>query len=142
MKNNLVIKNIYSELCEELATMKFSKPVAEVYNPLIYASDGVEKYLSYAEGVKRVIFLGMNPGPYGMAQTGVPFGEVGAVKNFLGINEIKITLPEIKDSPFKISGLDCPRSEVSGKRLWGLFKERFGTAENFFRENFVLNYCP
>lgn len=142
MKNNLIVQNIYSELCEELATMKFSKPVAEVYNPLIYASDGVEKYLNYVEGVKRVIFLGMNPGPYGMAQTGVPFGEVEAVKNFLGINEIKITLPEIKDSPFKISGLDCPRSEVSGKRLWGLFKERFGTAENFFRENFVLNYCP
>ena len=142
MKNKLLIKNIYAELCGELDGMKFSEHVTAVYNPLIYASDGVEKYLSYSANSKKIIFLGMNPGPYGMAQTGVPFGEVEAVKNFLGIKEIKITPPEIKNTSFKISGLECTRSEVSGKRLWGLFKERFETAENFFRENFVLNYCP
>jgi len=28
----------------------------------------------------------MNPGPWGMAQTGVPFGEINAVKDWLGIN--------------------------------------------------------
>jgi single-strand selective monofunctional uracil DNA glycosylase len=31
---------------------------------------------------------------------------------------------------------------VSGRRLWGLFRERFGTPENFFRDHFVANYCP
>jgi single-strand selective monofunctional uracil DNA glycosylase len=41
-----------------------------------------------------------------------------------------------------VEGFGCPRSEVSGRRLWGLFAERFGTASAFFREHFVANYCP
>ena len=142
MKNKLIIKKFYEKLCNELNEINFSDPVAVVYNPLKYAAEGFEKYLSYSEGVKRVIFLGMNPGPWGMAQTGVPFGEVEAVKNFLNIKELKVTPPKNENSLYKVKGLDCNRSEVSGKRLWGLFKERFETAENFFREHFVLNYCP
>jgi len=41
-----------------------------------------------------------------------------------------------------VLGFDCHRSEISGERLWGLFRERFGTAEDFFREHTVMNYCP
>ena len=41
-----------------------------------------------------------------------------------------------------IEGFDCKRSEVSGRRLWGWTAQRFGTAETFFRDWFVLNYCP
>ncbi|MBS0553639.1 MAG: single-stranded DNA-binding protein, partial [Proteobacteria bacterium] len=41
-----------------------------------------------------------------------------------------------------VQGFDCPRSEVSGQRLWGLFRDRFGTPEAFFAEHFVSNYCP
>lgn len=142
MKNKLLIKNFYKELSAELDEMKFSGPVALVYNPLKYASDGLEKYLSYSEGSKRAIFLGMNPGPWGMAQTGVPFGEVEAVKNFLGFKSLKINPPENEHYLYRVKGLECKRSEVSGKRLWGLFKERFKTPEKFFENHFVLNYCP
>lgn len=142
MKNNLKIKKFYDELSLELDGMKFSAPVAVYYNPLKYAADGVEKYLIYSEGTKRVIFLGMNPGPWGMAQTGVPFGQVEAVKNFLGIKNICVKTPENEHELYKIRGLDCTRSEVSGKRLWALFAQKFGTAEKFFSSHFVLNYCP
>ena len=142
MENNLIIKNIYGELSKEISGMKFSAPAVIVYNPLQYASDGLEKYLRYSKGSKRVIFVGMNPGPWGMAQTGVPFGEVSAVKNFLKLDDIRIDKPENEHEAYKITGLECPRSEVSGKRLWGLFEKRFGTAENFFAGHFVLNYCP
>ncbi|MEZ5305054.1 MAG: hypothetical protein R3F11_31085 [Verrucomicrobiales bacterium] len=38
-----------------------------------------------------------------------------------------------------VEGFACQRSEVSGKRLWGLFAERFGAADAFFRDHFVLN---
>jgi Uracil DNA glycosylase superfamily. len=31
---------------------------------------------------------------------------------------------------------------VSGRRLWGLFSERFESAEAFFDDHFVANYCP
>ena len=142
MKNNLFIKNLYEKFSNELDAMKFSAPVEVVYNPLRYAADGVEKYLRYSEGSKRAVFLGMNPGPWGMAQTGVPFGEVNAVKNFLKLTDIRVNTPENEHELYKVRGLECPRSEVSGRRLWGLFAKKFGTAENFFSENFVLNYCP
>ena len=83
----------------------------------------------------------MNPGPWGMAQTGVPFGEVNIVKDWLKINA-KIYKPENEHDKYKITGFDCKRSEVSGKRLWGLFKEIFIEPEKFFENYFVINYCP
>ena len=33
---------------------------------------------------KKLIFVGMNPGPFGMVQCGVPFGEIAAVRDWMG----------------------------------------------------------
>ena len=140
--NKTRIANYYRELCDELDKLEFPQPVVRVYNPLKYAWEGFEKYLGYAEGKKRVVFLGINPGPWGMAQTGVPFGDVNSVKEFLGIREIHVTPPENEHEEYPVRGLECERMEVSGRRLWGLFQKRYETAEKFFAENFVLNYCP
>lgn len=130
------------ELSAAVDALKFSAPVECVYNPLDYAREPHEKYLlRYGNGRKRVVFLGMNPGPFGMAQTGVPFGEIVAVRDWLGISGAVGKPP--REHPAKpVEGFACARSEVSGKRLWGLFKEKFGTPENFFREHFVTNFCP
>ena len=87
------------------------------------------------------IFLGMNPGPWGMSQTGVPFGEVTSVKEWMGLN-VPVGHPENEHPAYPVTGPDCPRSEVSGKRLWGLMKSRFGSADSFFEKYFVVNYCP
>ena len=66
--------------------LKFAPPVTHVYNPLDYAWRAHERYLQrYGNRRKRVIFLGMNPGPFGMAQTGIPFGQIAAVRDWLGI---------------------------------------------------------
>jgi single-strand selective monofunctional uracil DNA glycosylase len=122
--------------------LKFSEPVTHVYNPLAYAWSGHELYLQkFGHGPKRVVFLGMNPGPFGMVQTGVPFGEIGAVRNWLGI-ECAISKPRVEHPKRPVTGFACARSEISGQRLWGLFAERFGQAHDFFREHLVLNYCP
>lgn len=137
------ILSYYEHLCDEVDSLSFSWPVERIYNPLRYAWDGFRTYIErYCSGHKRVIFLGMNPGPWGMAQTGIPFGEVGSVKQFLGINALRITPPDNQHPSYPVTGLECSRSEVSGRRLWGLFWERYGTAESFFREHIVLNYCP
>jgi len=88
-----------------------------------------------------VLLLGMNPGPWGMAQTGVPFGEVNSVREFLGIEE-QVGHPNPEHPKREIQGFDCPRSEVSGRRVWDWAKERYGSADEFFRTFFVLNYCP
>lgn len=130
------------KLARDLDALKFRAPVAFVYNPLSYAWQPHAEYLKrYAAKPCRVLFLGMNPGPFGMAQTGVPFGEVAAVRNWLGINA-PVNRPRDEHPAKSVLGFDCPRSEVSGRRLWGLFAERFGTAEKFFADHFVYNYCP
>src|SRR3989440_5697841 len=122
--------------------LTFAPPVTHVYNPLRYAWRAHELYLRrYGNTPKRVLFLGMNPGPFGMAQTGVPFGQVAAVRDWLGI-ETPIDRPPREHPKRPVTGFDCHRSEVSGERLWGLFAKRFGAAENFFRDHFVANYCP
>ncbi|MCH2206258.1 MAG: hypothetical protein MK132_10360 [Lentisphaerales bacterium] len=130
------------KLSKQVSKLKFSEPVTHVYNPLEYAQEAVHDYLSkYGEGPKKVLFLGMNPGPFGMAQTGVPFGEVAAVQDWVKVSG-KINQPKNAHSSRPVTGFDCHRSEVSGQRIWSLFKERFGTAENFFKDHFVWNYCP
>ena len=113
-----------------------------VYNPLDDAWDVHREYLRrYAGGPKRVLFLGMNPGPFGMVQTGVPFGEVAAVRTWLGLDG-SVASPAGVHPKRPVLGFQCPRSEVSGRRLWGLFGARFGAAERFFAEHTVANYCP
>ena len=129
-------------LRDQVDAMRFSAPVAHVYDPLDYAWAGHEAYLRrFGGGRKRVVFLGMNPGPFGMMQTGVPFGEVAAVRDWMGI-EAPIGRPAAEHPKRPIDGFACARSEVSGRRLWGWAAERFGAAERFFAECFVLNYCP
>lgn len=130
------------QLAKDLRGLSFGPPVTHVYNPLEYAREAHAAYLErYAQGPKRVLFLGMNPGPFGMAQTGVPFGEIPAVRDWLGI-EAPVGKPKNEHAARPIQGFACPRSEVSGRRLWGLFAERFGSAKAFFEEHFVANYCP
>lgn len=130
-------------LSAALNDLKFSAPVTHVYNPLDYAGAAHDQYLELwgAESPRRVIFLGMNPGPFGMVQVGVPFGEVSIVHEWLRINA-PIRQPLDMNPKRPIEGWACTRSEVSGRRLWGLFQERFGTPEKFFAEHFVANYCP
>ncbi len=113
-----------------------------VYNPLHYAWTVHEQYLRrFATGRKRVLFLGMNPGPFGMAQIGVPFGEIAAARDWLRLDGV-IGKPPVEHPKRPITGWACRRSEVSGKRLWGLFAARFATPEAFFAEHLVVNWCP
>ncbi|GHT93202.1 single-strand selective monofunctional uracil DNA glycosylase [Betaproteobacteria bacterium] len=130
------------QLSDAVDAMRFAPPVSHVYNPLAYAGDIHRAYLErYGAGRKRVVFVGMNPGPFGMVQTGVPFGEIAIVRDWLGL-EGPVGQPAQPDPKRPVEGFACTRSEVSGRRLWGLFRERFGTAEAFGAQHFVANYCP
>ncbi len=135
-------RQIIDRLNRDLARLSFAPPVACVYNPLVYARAA---YLAYAErygaGTRPVVLLGMNPGPWGMAQTGVPFGEVAAVTGWLGIRA-GIGAPDPAHPKRPVNGFACRRSEVSGRRLWGWARDTFGTPERFFKTFFVANYCP
>lgn len=130
------------ELADALRPLRFGPPVDRVYLPSDYASRPYEAYLrKFATTRKRTVMLGMNPGPWGMAQTGVPFGEIPAVRDWMGIEE-PVGRPTDEHPKRPVEGFACQRSEVSGRRLWGLFAERHPRASDFFADHFVLNYCP
>jgi single-strand selective monofunctional uracil DNA glycosylase len=133
---------VLADLRDRTGRLRFGDPVTHVYNPLDYAWPAVEQYVRrFGDGPRRVLMLGMNPGPWGMAQTGVPFGEVAAVRDWLGI-DAAVGKPADEHPKRPVTGLDCPRSEVSGRRLWALFSERFAAPEDFFADHFILNHCP
>jgi single-strand selective monofunctional uracil DNA glycosylase len=130
------------ELSRSLSALRFAPPIVHVYNPLQYAWAPYEAYVKrYGATRKRVVLVGMNPGPFGMMQTGVPFGEVAAVRDWMGL-VAPVQRPGHEHPKRPIEGFDCPRSEVSGRRLWGWAAHRFGSAAAFFGDWFVLNYCP
>jgi single-strand selective monofunctional uracil DNA glycosylase len=131
-----------ARLASDLRELEFSPPVAWVYRTLDYTWQPHCQYLErFGAGQKQVLFLGMNPGPFGMAQTGVPFGEVAAVRDWMRI-EGRVEKPAHEHPKRPIEGFQCTRSEVSGRRLWGFFAERYPQAEEFFEDHFVMNYCP
>ena len=125
-----------------LNRLKFKPPVTCVYNPLEYAHKAYDRYWRrYATVPKEIVLVGMNPGPWGMVQTGVPFGDVRMVTQWLKI-DAPVEPPTKQHAKRPIQGFNCPRSEVSGRRLWGWAKDRYRTPERFFERFWVGNYCP
>ena len=133
---------ISRQLAQDVGELSFGKPVTHVYNPLDYARTPHEAYLKrFAQPGCEALLLGMNPGPWGMAQTGVPFGEVAVARDWLGL-EGSVGKPRNEHPKRPVQGFACQRSEVSGRRLWGWARDRFGTPEAFAKRFFVWNYCP
>lgn len=135
--------HLADQLSERLLPLRFSKPITHVYNPLVYARAAHGVYIEkFGQASPReVMLLGMNPGPFGMAQTGVPFGEVALVRDWMGV-QADVTQPNPAHPKRPVTGFACTRSEVSGARLWGWARELFDTPENFFKRFYVANYCP
>ena len=136
------LRSITSALVRDLQSLSFDPPVAYAYNPLVYARAPFNDYIDrYGQGTKEVILVGMNPGPWGMVQTGIPFGEIAHVHDWMGI-EGRVKTPDNMHPKRPVQGFECARSEVSGRRLWGWAEDRFKTPKVFFERFFVLNYCP
>ena len=133
---------IAKQLIRDVRTLEFGPPVTHVYNPLEYAYEPFRLYLrQFGLPPKEVVLVGMNPGPWGMAQTGIPFGEIQAVQQWMGI-EAPVYTPKSEHPKRPIEGFGCSRSEVSGRRLWGWAQKKFKSPERFFSRFFVANYCP
>ncbi|MEM9017428.1 MAG: uracil-DNA glycosylase family protein [Verrucomicrobiota bacterium] len=142
MSQSEVLLKATDRLVTQLKGLSFAPPVSHLYNPLDYARESHECYVrKFGNSRKRVLLMGMNPGPWGMAQTGVPFGEIEAVREWMGI-EAPVGKPNPEHPKRLIEGFACSRSEVSGRRLWGLFAERYANSDSFFAEHYVVNYCP
>lgn len=137
-----VILDILDDQSEALGKLRFSDPVTHVYDPLSYAREPIRLYFErFAPLGAKTLFMGMNPGPWGMAQTGIPFGAVPAVRDWLKL-EAQVGRPPEEHPKRPIEGFGCNREEVSGQRLWGWAEQVFGEPERFFERFFVHNYCP
>jgi single-strand selective monofunctional uracil DNA glycosylase len=133
---------ISRDLCRAVDRLQFGPPVVHVYNPLGYARAPHERYLrACGAGPREAVLIGMNPGPFGMAQTGVPFGDPAIVREWLGISDA-VAHPAHEHPRRPILGFASPRREVSGSRLWGWARATFGEPGRFFDRFFVANYCP
>ena len=127
---------------EQLGHSSLSTTYGYIYNPLDYAWAMHSAFLErYVRPSAEILLLGMNPGPFGMMQTGVPFGEINAVKGYLGLN-LPVGKPGREHPGRPVLGMDIRRSEGSGKRLWGLISTRWPDPDDFFRTHCVFNYCP
>lgn len=136
------LNTITNALIHAMDPLTFECPVVYFYNPLVYARSPYRKYIrQYGQGKKQVLLVGMNPGPWGMAQTGIPFGAVPYVREWLSIGGV-VRQPKNMHPKRPVMGFSSTRVEVSGKRLWGWAQDRFGTPQNFFHKFFVVNYCP
>ncbi len=134
--------HITRQLIDDLAPLTFSPPVTFVYNPLEYAWEPHRRYLErYGQGRKTALLIGMNPGPWGMAQTGIPFGDPVMARDWLEL-EGRVEQPERLHPKRPVEGFACRRREVSGSRLWGWARDRFGTPDRFFKHFFIINFCP
>lgn len=137
------IISLQKELTKNLKALNLiSEQVKYMYNPLEYASEPNENFIKkYCTSLKKILFVGMNPGPNGMCQTGIPFGDPKWVRDWLKI-EGHVFKPEVECPERKINGLSAQRTEPSGDRLWTFFSKISITPETFFKHSFVFNFCP
>ena len=137
----MTLADITDNLSRELGRLGCPAPATHVYNPLAYAAAPYRQYLQRYAGRPQALLVGMNPGPWGMAQTGVPFGDVEFVRDWLGI-EGAVGKPPAEHPKRPVAGYACRRKEGSGRRLWGWARARYGAPTQFFEQFFVVNYCP
>ncbi len=133
-----------SEDCNRGVSRILKHPsVAYVTNPLDYAWDYHEQFIDkWSVFGAKTLLLGMNPGPYGMAQTGVPFGATAMARNVLHIEEREVKTPLGAHPKRPVEGLSMQRQEVSGTRFWSMLADHYGSTESIFSNIYVVNHCP
>jgi len=144
LKSSVVGKflEVCKELSESCSNVRLEDKSIMIYNPLEYAWAPFSEYVrTCLTPSSKNLLLGMNPGPFGMAQSGVPFGDTVLVSEFIDIN-MPVSKPKKEHPKRPIDGFECKRREVSGTRLWGWARESFKNKDNFFKDYFVWNYCP
>ena len=135
---------LLSEQCtKKIPKLLKHKDVAHVTNPLDYAWELHEQFIRKWAGFgAKTLLLGMNPGPYGMAQTGVPFGATKMATDILRMEAVELQTPSGAHPKRPVQGLSMERQEVSGTRFWTFMVDHFGSIESTFSNIFVVNHCP
>ncbi len=136
-------KHLSAQCDKAIPALETTSLVAHATNPLDYA------WVHHAQFIEQwggrgatTLLLGMNPGPWGMAQTGVPFGATEVAQRFLKIDAADLNTPANAHPKRPVVGMALQRQEVSGTRLWNLMESMYGSPEATFEHLFVVNHCP
>jgi len=121
------------------------KAVAAI-DPTSYAFGNYTRFMQLAaSGPRLALFVGMNPGPHGMAQTGIPFGDVDTARVLLGGADTIDPLPGLRaasGAAWDCKGLAYHRGEQSGMRLWSALSQLCGSPQAALERCCIVNYCP
>ncbi len=135
-----VLRDSANQLSDAL--LKDCKQIDWIYNPLDYAWAPHQEWINrFSSNGAKTLLVGMNPG-HGMGNTGVPFGCPEQVRNFLGITGLDVKQPPKLHPKRTVYGLDCPKPEVSGRRIWSALAEHYGTPEDVSKQIYIVNHCP
>ena len=122
--------------------IKESSKIEYAYNPLDYAWNPHSEYIRRHGGMgAKILIVGMNPG-HGMGNTGIPFGCPKMVREILEITGFDVGSPTITHPKRPIIGLEHPKPEVSGTRIWGTLSQIYGPRNAAASEVFIVNHCP
>lgn len=136
------LKEVNAHLLQAKEDLKKLEYPFFAYHVFDYAFDPFWEYICrYARTPKKTVFLGINPGPFGMMQNGIPFGTISIARDWL-LLRAPIKRPSLEHPKRPIRGWAEPREEESGARLWGLARREFKTPQAFFKDHLILNYCP
>tara|TARA_X000000950_G_scaffold287489_2_gene399968 strand:+ start:729 stop:1517 length:789 start_codon:yes stop_codon:yes gene_type:complete len=133
-----------SERCDALLPSLIGQGgVAHATNTLDYAWPLHEAWIrTWGGHGASTLLLGMNPGPWGMAQSGVPFGATATVRDELEIPDLALETPVGAHPKRPIVGLSQERQEVSGQRIWSLLFDVYGSPQGAMEHVFLVNHCP
>ena len=124
------------------ALLKNCKQIDWIYNPLDYAWNPHQEWIRrFAGNGATTLLVGMNPG-HGMGNTGVPFGCPEQVRDFLSITGLEVYQPPSIHPKRTVYGLECPKPEVSGRRIWSFLAAHYGTPEEVSKHIYIVNHCP
>jgi len=117
----------------------------QVWNPALYALDIYQEYLTkFPPEPGAILALGLNPGPYGMAQTGIPFTDCRTASGALGM---EMTIPgkapdDLISRLKKANGKWRGTYERSSLGMYRFLILAWGDIKTAYRNWFVGNPCP
>ncbi len=122
--------------------LKENSRIDWIYHPLDYAWLAHESYIDrFSELGSKTLLVGMNPG-HGMGNTGIPFGCPEQVRDYLQIRDFTVDKPPQEHPKRIVTGLSCPKAEVSGRRIWSFLSNRWGSPELVHNQIYIVNHCP
>jgi single-strand selective monofunctional uracil DNA glycosylase len=119
----------------------------KIWNPGLYAASWHALFRKeYPASAGCILVFGLNPGPYGMAQTGIPFTDLKRLREHLprlakGLERRGCSLAGVGLAPRSLRPYLSRTFESSAVRVYRFLSRGWGSAEDGWRSVVVANPC-